>query len=652
MWCQQCDRELAKDARRGTKYCSDACRARAYRERQRVATPPRGSVALASNQAARFSRAPARASRNTGPRATGKRVALTPRANRRHWRVAFDEQVLAQAPDGAVGYRVVLPGRDEWDAPRVVPDAGDPGSPSFWRLRPLELPDDLRLRSGKLYRLLWVDAQGARVPPLGSRSLPALRFFLGPPDEARAVKSVERSSRLAVVKGKQPAQTPPDLVAHRSELEVPGDALRAIPTTHVQALGSTEQGPIEHGGEAHQDAETAVSCEPLMLLRAETQLGESDAQPQAVTVATLVDASSVVPTQVQADPVAPILHPQEPRAIPQAIARESATTDSDALTAARCAEEAQCPSTDPAEQRSDAPFLSDPAVDGAVAARVRLQEAQPGATASATTVADATARSAAAEDERAPSVASLERSIDDAASSPLKVTVQLGSKTIDVAEAAWAAVQAQLTAAQDGVSCIPKCSPPLIDTELKELTGIILHTEKCAAFMHELDCFHARVVGKPALLSPDFSLQPDELERIRRVACDPRLTRAAMDLRGTWIGLHMQGPDAMFRLPPPFVPLSQVEAGRIRSTLNSPARRAYAAYASKRVEALQTSRPLPPQPASELPPKVRRQIHQLFSDARLLTLLEHGIWTRDAEAAKQAEAEESDGAAPAPTPSR
>ena len=53
-----------------------------------------------------------------------------------------------RAPDDAVGYRVVLPGRDEWDAPRVVPDPNVMGSPSFWRLRPFQLPDDIRLRAG------------------------------------------------------------------------------------------------------------------------------------------------------------------------------------------------------------------------------------------------------------------------------------------------------------------------------------------------------------------------------------------------------------------------------------------------------------------------------------------------------------------------
>lgn len=151
-------------------------------------------------------------------------------------------------------------------------------------------------------------------------------------------------------------------------------------------------------------------------------------------------------------------------------------------------------------------------------------------------------------------------------------------------------------------------------------------------------------MGKPAPPLLELALQPDECERIRGVACDPRLSRAAIDLRGAWIGLHMQGPDAMFHLPPPFVSLTQVDAGRITSILNSPAKRAYAAYAADRVEALQTGRPLPPQPASDLAPKVRRQIHQLFSDARLLTLMTHGLWTREAEAARKSEVLESDNA--------
>lgn len=76
---------------------------------------PSAADALADEPAGRFRRVSARASRSADPRATGKRGASPQRASGRRWRVAFDEQVLSQAPEDAVGYRVVLPECDEWD---------------------------------------------------------------------------------------------------------------------------------------------------------------------------------------------------------------------------------------------------------------------------------------------------------------------------------------------------------------------------------------------------------------------------------------------------------------------------------------------------------------------------------------------------------
>lgn len=88
-----------------------------------------------------------------------------------------------------------------------------------------------------------------------------------------------------------------------------------------------------------------------------------------------------------------------------------------------------------------------------------------------------------------PSRASSEQIRDDPSPSLPKVTVQLGSKTREVAEAAWAAVQAQWTVAEIGVSCIPNAATRLTAVEVKEL--------------------------------------------------------------GEWLGLPKQGSDAMFVLPPP-----------------------------------------------------------------------------------------------------
>lgn len=151
---------------------------------------------------------------------------------------------------------------------------------------------------------------------------------------------------------------------------------------------------------------------------------------------------------------------------------------------------------------------------------------------------------------------------------------------------------------------------------------------------------------------PEFNLHPDEQNRIRAVACAPRLSRAVLDLRGTWAGYYMQGRDTMYRLPPLFVALTEVEAGRIRSSLNNSERRSYASDAVRRIEALQTGQPLPPQPRSDLPLMVRRQIHQLFSDARLLTLVQLRLWKRAPEVERRSDAGAPDEAGTAPTTSR
>jgi hypothetical protein len=277
------------------------------------------------------------------------------------------------------------------------------------------------------------------------------------------------------------------------------------------------------------------------------------------------------------------------------------------------------------------------------------QAAHAVAPALASSIVELPTPSATREDAASPNPPSSEPRSDDAPSSSPMVTVQLGQRMIQVAEATWAAAQAPLEAAQAGASCIPQCSPPLTEAEVKELTGIVLHTEKCAVFMHEVECFHARALDKPTPTPPEFNLHPDEQGRIQAIACDPRLSRAVLELRSAWLGCYMQGPDAMYRLPPPFVSLSDVEARRITSILNNSERRSYAAYAVKRIEALQTGQPLPPHPRSELPPKVRRQIHQLFSDARLLTLMQLGLWTRKPEVEKRSEAGATDDGGTVPT---
>ncbi|MBL9006099.1 MAG: hypothetical protein JNJ46_17730 [Myxococcales bacterium] len=181
----------------------------------------------------------------------------------------------------------------------------------------------------------------------------------------------------------------------------------------------------------------------------------------------------------------------------------------------------------------------------------------------------------------------------------------------------------------DETSIIPECSPPLSPQELRSLIRIVLHTEQCAALQHEIDCMHARVRAQSPPPSPEFHLREEVRAQIRSVVHDARLAPAAIKLYTAWLHYHAQGPAAMARLPAPFVSLTFSDAERIISVLNNAPRRAYAEYVLARVMALHQGQPEPPQPHSDLPSKVRRHIRELFSDARLVVLMQHGIWTRE-----------------------
>ena len=88
-------------------------------------------------------------------------------------RIDMREQVLAQAPKGAIGYRLVLAHRDASLPPRLIPRR------RAYSLTPFEYPDDLRLCDGCWYQIVWTDSQGSRIRR-GSEQIPGLCFVIGP----------------------------------------------------------------------------------------------------------------------------------------------------------------------------------------------------------------------------------------------------------------------------------------------------------------------------------------------------------------------------------------------------------------------------------------------------------------------------------------
>ena len=97
------------------------------------------------------------------------------------WRVDLRLQVQSQVPNGAVGYRLVLPGRLETDKPTLIPNRTRFRDTPFYRLSPFEYPDDLRLRDGRRYRIVWIDTHGHRMRLQAEQSVPGLVYSIGPP---------------------------------------------------------------------------------------------------------------------------------------------------------------------------------------------------------------------------------------------------------------------------------------------------------------------------------------------------------------------------------------------------------------------------------------------------------------------------------------
>ena len=111
------------------------------------------------------------------------------------WRVDLRQQVQSQAPTDAAGYRLVLPGRLETDTPTLIPKRTRFRDTPFYSLSPFEYPDDLRLRDGRRYRIVWIDAQGNRLRLRPEQSVPGILYSVGPD----SFQSEHKQSSISIV---------------------------------------------------------------------------------------------------------------------------------------------------------------------------------------------------------------------------------------------------------------------------------------------------------------------------------------------------------------------------------------------------------------------------------------------------------------------
>lgn len=104
-------------------------------------------------------------------------------------RIDIKEQVTAQAPPGAIGYRLVLPPRPGSDTPKFSPKRQRGRAAAWYSLTPFEYPDDLRLCDGSWYRIVWIDAQGERLRMKPGDSVPGLCYWVGDPSQATLLRT-------------------------------------------------------------------------------------------------------------------------------------------------------------------------------------------------------------------------------------------------------------------------------------------------------------------------------------------------------------------------------------------------------------------------------------------------------------------------------
>jgi hypothetical protein len=93
-------------------------------------------------------------------------------------RIPMAEQLLGLAPEGALGYRLVLPTRTPDDMPRLSPPLDATGYQGHYSLCPFQAPYDIRLMDGQTYRVVWIGASGEIISPKTAGTIPGLHFFL------------------------------------------------------------------------------------------------------------------------------------------------------------------------------------------------------------------------------------------------------------------------------------------------------------------------------------------------------------------------------------------------------------------------------------------------------------------------------------------
>lgn len=165
--------------------------------------------------------------------------------SRDSWRVDLRQQVTSQAPALAVGYRLVLPGRCDNDAPKFSPKRSRASGVAWYLLTPFEYPDDIRLRDGCWYRIVWVNTQGQRIRQQPGEPVPGLYYFLGPSLGSQDSTS-RRGERLHGAENESATHKPPEVTpVAAGPAQSPPAQNAAAPPSVPAAASPVSPGPLD-----------------------------------------------------------------------------------------------------------------------------------------------------------------------------------------------------------------------------------------------------------------------------------------------------------------------------------------------------------------------------------------------------------------------
>ena len=215
-------------------------------------------------------------------------------------RIDMREQVVARAPEGAVGYRLVLPNRDRTLPPKLIPRRTRSCPSAAYSLHPFAYPDDPRLYDGCWYRIVWIDSQGNSIRAERGAPIPGLCFVLSPVGQTQHPSSVQSETERAVT------ATPPQEPSAEVKTLTEGSSVTQLPSVTVarssEPAALAETSSVEDKEPVAAEPVTAepVTVEPVTAEAASTEISSVTTISSETVVAPDASSPSAISTALPA----------------------------------------------------------------------------------------------------------------------------------------------------------------------------------------------------------------------------------------------------------------------------------------------------------------------------------------------------------------